>query len=62
MLKRLKNFLGESKEEFTKVNWPSSQETIRYTIFVIILSLIVAAFLGVLDFVFVKELLQKIIL
>ena len=35
-----------------KVNWPTRQETMRFTIIVIALSLAVAVFLGALDFVF----------
>lgn len=50
------NFLKEAKLELKKVNWPTRQETFRYTLIVIIVSLIVAAYLGGLD-VFFKELL-----
>jgi preprotein translocase subunit SecE len=49
---RFKNFLHEAKQEFKRINWPSRQETIRYTLFVIGFSLVVAVFLGLLDFVF----------
>lgn len=47
-------FLRETKDELKKVVWPSKQETIRLTMVVIIISLIVGIFLGGLDFVFVK--------
>lgn len=50
------NFLKEAKLELKKVNWPTRQETFRYTLIVIIISLIVAGYLGGLD-VFFKELL-----
>lgn len=43
-------FLKETKAELTKVVWPSRKETIRMTIVVVILSLVVAAFLGGIDF------------
>jgi len=52
MFQRLKNFLQEAKQEFKRINWPSRQETIRYTLFVIGFSLVVAVFLGLLDFIF----------
>lgn len=42
-------YLRESKEEMKKVTWPSKQEITRYTVLVIVLSLIVAAFFGGLD-------------
>jgi preprotein translocase subunit SecE len=60
MFAKLKVFLQESGQELKKVNWPSRSETIRYTLFVIGLSLTLAAFLGLLDFVFV-QLLEKFI-
>lgn len=61
MFERIKQFLSESKQELKKVNWPRKEETVRYTIFVIVLSLGIAAFLGILDFVFVR-ILQNIVL
>ena len=54
MLNRITTFIQESRREFKRVNWPTKQETIRFTIFVIGLSLAVAAFLGSLDFIFVR--------
>jgi len=60
MFQKIKIFLQESHQEFKKVNWPSKKQTIKYTLFVIGLSLIVAAFLGLLDFIF-GQLLAKII-
>ncbi len=35
-----------------KVKWPTRSDTLNYTIIVIGVSLAVAAFLGVLDFIF----------
>ncbi len=61
MFERIKLFLSESKQELKRVNWPRREETVRYTIFVIVLSLGVAAFLGILDYIFI-QVLQKIIL
>ncbi len=43
-------FLKEAKAELTKVVWPSRKETIRITIGVVVLSLLVAAFLGAIDY------------
>ncbi len=45
-------FLQEAKVELSRVNWPSQKEIIRYTILVITISLVVALFLGTLDFIF----------
>lgn len=45
-------FFTEAKAELTKVSWPNRQELVRYTILVVIISLAVAIFLGVLDVAF----------
>jgi len=49
-----KAFLREVRDELKKVVWPTRQETIRLTLVVIVISLIVGLFLGGLDFIFVK--------
>jgi len=51
---KLVNYLSESKQELKKVTWPTKKETIKHTLIVIGLSLFVAAFLGILDFIFSK--------
>jgi len=43
-------FLKEARNELVKVVWPSRKETIRITIAVIAISVIVALFLGAVDF------------
>ena len=45
-------FLKEVKKEIKKINWPTKQETMRYTVIVIGVSVGVAVFLGGLDFIF----------
>jgi preprotein translocase subunit SecE len=45
-------FLKEAKAELMKVNWPTKQKTINYTLAVISVSLAVAIFLGGLDYFF----------
>jgi preprotein translocase subunit SecE len=52
MIGKIKTYLTESYHELKKVNWPTRKETVRLTVIVIILSLFVALFLGVLDIVF----------
>lgn len=44
-------FFLEVKEELGKVAWPSRDQTIRYTILVIIVAAAVGLFLGGLDYV-----------
>ncbi len=52
MFAKLSFFLQESKQELLRVNWPSRQDTIRLTLVVIAMSILVALFLGALDFIF----------
>jgi len=61
MITKIITFLKEVKLEIKKVNWPTRQETIRYTLIVIGISAAVAMFLGVLDFIF-TTLLNKFVL
>lgn len=43
-------FIREAKNELFKVVWPTRADTVRITIAVVAISLIVAAFLGGIDF------------
>ena len=52
MFGKVKLFIGELRQEFKRINWPSRQETIKMSTIVIVISLVVAAFLGALDFLF----------
>ncbi|OHA16327.1 MAG: preprotein translocase subunit SecE [Candidatus Taylorbacteria bacterium RIFCSPHIGHO2_01_FULL_44_110] len=47
-------YVKETRAEMTHVNWPTREQTIRFTLMVIIVSLVVAALLGLSDFVFSK--------
>jgi len=55
------DFLKEVRIELKRVTWPTRQQTIKYTLIVIGLSLAVAAFLGGLDFLF-SWLLDKFVI
>lgn len=45
------NFIKEVKEELLKVAWPGREQTIRYTILVILVAAAVGLFLGGLDYI-----------
>ncbi|MFA6407776.1 MAG: preprotein translocase subunit SecE [Candidatus Paceibacterota bacterium] len=60
-IEKMKVFWQESRQELRRVNWPTKQETIRYTLFVVVFSVSVSLYLGILDFAFVQT-LEKIIL
>ncbi|MBT4857122.1 preprotein translocase subunit SecE [Candidatus Uhrbacteria bacterium] len=46
----LLSYLRESKEELNKVTWPTQKETVRYSIIVIVASLAIAVYFGVIDY------------
>lgn len=46
------NFLREVKGEMKHVNWPTRKQTMTYTILVVVVSLFVAAYVGVFDHIF----------
>ena len=52
MFKKAVKFLKESRQEFKRVNWPTREETVRYTLIVIGISVAVAVYLGLLDYMF----------
>ena len=51
-MSNLAEYFKGSVEEMKKVTWPTKKETREYTFLVIGISLGVAAFLGILDFIF----------
>ncbi|PJA45685.1 preprotein translocase subunit SecE [Candidatus Uhrbacteria bacterium CG_4_9_14_3_um_filter_50_9] len=44
-------YLKESREELKKVTWPSKQVTTKYSLIVVVLSIVIAGFFGGLDWV-----------
>lgn len=45
---------ADIKSELKKVTWPSREETIKLTVVVITVSLIIAAYIGIIDFLLVQ--------
>lgn len=60
-VERIKKFFREVRAELRKVNWPSWKELISYTTVVLVTVLIVAAFIGVVDFI-VSNLITPLIM
>ncbi|MEE2991645.1 MAG: preprotein translocase subunit SecE [Gemmatimonadota bacterium] len=50
MYERAIDFLREVKAELTKVNWPSQSELTGSTMVVIVITIILAVFVGFIDF------------
>ena len=61
LLTKITNFLREVRLEMKKVNWPTRQETFRYTVVVVAASAAVAFFLGGLD-VFFQFVLERFVI
>ena len=60
-LSKIITYLKEVRVEMKKVNWPTRQETLKYTLIVVGISVAVAVFLGSIDFIFITF-LNKFIL
>ena len=50
IFRNIVQFFREVKSEMSKVIWPSRRDTIRYTVTVIVFSIVLAAVLGAADF------------
>lgn len=51
---RAKEFLAESRQELKKVTWPTKQQTTTSTWVVLVVTFVLAIFLGLVDLVFSK--------
>jgi len=61
MPNKIITYLKEVNLEIKKISWPTRNETVRYTMLVIGVSVVIALFLGGVDSLF-RSLLNKIIL
>ena len=59
-MSKITEYFKETKTELKHVIWPSKSQTFYYTLIVIVLSFIIAYYLGIFDFIFSKG-LEKII-
>ncbi len=53
-MSRISNYVKETRTEMSHVNWPSREQTIRFTSLVVVVSVVTAALLGLSDFIFSK--------
>jgi preprotein translocase subunit SecE len=49
-------YIKETRAEFTHVTWPTKRQAIGYSVAVVLISLVIAYFLGALDFIFARGL------
>jgi len=54
------DYLKEVRGELSKVVWPTREEVVKLALIVITISLVVSAYVGLLDYIFV-QLIERII-
>ena len=54
MIGKVVSYFRSSAEELKKVSWPGRNKTIKLTVYVVLISLGVSAYLGLLDYSFFK--------
>jgi preprotein translocase subunit SecE len=59
-MSKITEYFKDTRAELKHVIWPSRSQTFYYTLIVIILSVVIAYYLGIFDFIFSQG-LQKII-
>lgn len=59
-MNKIINYIKETKEEMKNVKWPTRNQTVNFTIAVILVSVLIAYYLGFFDYVF-KTGLEQII-
>lgn len=59
-MKRIPKYLKEVRVELSKVIWPKKDEVVKLTLTILLISIIIGAFIGLLDISFTK-LLETVI-
>jgi preprotein translocase subunit SecE len=60
-MSKLLNYITETRGEVKHVNWPTRRQALAYTVVVILISIFVALFLGLFDYLFTLG-LQKVVI
>lgn len=55
-MSKIVNYLRETKAEMSHVTWPKRREVILHTLAVIVISVVLAYFLGLFDSIFARGL------
>lgn len=55
-MNKVTGYIRGVREELLKVVWPKKEEVIKLTATVVIITLIVSAYLGLLDYIFARTL------
>lgn len=59
-MNKIISYIKETKAEMDNVKWPTRKQAINFTIAVILVSVLVAYYLGLFDFIFKQGLEQLI--
>jgi preprotein translocase subunit SecE len=51
-MSKLSNYISETREEMKHMSWPTRNQTIIFSVLVIVISIAVAAYLGLFDYLF----------
>lgn len=51
-MNKITEFLRDVKVELSRVSWPTKKQTVQYTVAVVVMSMVVALFLGAWDAIF----------
>lgn len=54
LIDRLTEYLKDTRGELRKTSWPTREQATRLTLIVLAVTVVMAAFLGALDFVFAQ--------
>ena len=60
-MSRIINYIKDTRGELEHVSWPTRKQAIVFTVIVVAISILTAAFLGLFDYLF-SLILQKFIL
>lgn len=60
-MSKLSDYITETRGELKHVRWPTRRQAVAFTAIVIVISIIVALYLGFLDYLF-SQALEKIVL
>jgi|YNPMSStandDraft_1061717.scaffolds.fasta_scaffold00012_51 preprotein translocase subunit SecE len=61
IIDKIKNKIQEIILEGKKITWPTKNETIKFTLIVIVISIIFSVVLGFLDFIYIKIISKLVI-
>ena len=52
---KITNYIRESIAELKKVTWPTKKQATNYSLLVVVICVVIAAFLGLCDYLFIAD-------